>query len=849
MIKRICLGIVLIWVLGGCAPASPVTPAIISTADLVPTEPPTSSPTSIPTPAPTQTPALAGTSTSQESTQAGQPSDRLSSPDGSWTAIINRGDGSLVIEGPLWLKQTLFPAGSQVNDAEWSQDGAHLAVAVQRSTQAAASIHFLGFSGGAIHEEGTAYQAQGEAAGDQLTLGAWSPDDRYILFWPGSTSASLLVDGLPLWSLNLDGLQATHLSQAALVNKTYQSWAPDSSALVFSNGGNRSAQVGKWLSLYRVSTGQVTTLIDQDQVVPGAVAWSPDGKQIAFAAVAADQTGQNDADDMSWDNPAILARRIYLLDPQSGEFKRLNSTDVYQDAPRWSVDGKTLYYVQIDNDQAVLMAADPANGEGQSQDGVQADLPDTAGYYGQVDWSSLFYSLDYSKQATSTPGADVQSYTDPAGQFSVLLPAQWQSRGEAGSFYGQDGEFHTGYLPDAAYVYPVNRVCEQLANSAQGQPSPLIYPSGVGGDSCLINPYRAEGTDLARLVVANPNGDLDQRYFYLDADPAHIETIATSLQLLHPVTDQVAFPYPTGPMRPGDQAFWAESGSQPADLTIDENAVVSTAQDSPTHMEFRGLIPQNVLQKHASLRDTSPDAQLADVNEALAPFAYSLQAKTGTEMDQYALYHGDELMLDGIADFHPISVNASGTDFAILLDLSAGGYKLVQADKIYDWDWTSAVGSYLPPVYVGDDLLNLVWARDQSQIQVWRGDQELYGFTAVFTTSSPAKGLWSWEGHWILEVDGFLIQDGVNLNQQLGYDEIFDWQLLNGKPFYYFRKGPRVGISYDGQVLPVYYDQVVHYRCCEPAMFNASGNNNIVWFYGQRNDTWYYVEMGNFQGQ
>jgi hypothetical protein len=63
------------------------------------------------------------------------------------------------------------------------------------------------------------------------------------------------------------------------------------------------------------------------------------------------------------------------------------------------------------------------------------------------------------------------------------------------------------------------------------------------------------------------------------------------------------------------------------------------------------------------------------------------------------------------------------------------------------------------------------------------------------------KGLWSWDGeHWLLEVDGFLIQDGEVLNERLGYEDIFGWQLLNEKPFYYFRKGPRVGISYDESV-------------------------------------------------
>jgi hypothetical protein len=70
----------------------------------------------------------------------------------------------------------------------------------------------------------------------------------------------------------------------------------------------------------------------------------------------------------------------------------LNAVEAYQDAPRWSEDGKTLYYVQMDGDQAVLLAADPRTGEAQPLEGCQAPLPSGAGYYGQTDWTDLYES-------------------------------------------------------------------------------------------------------------------------------------------------------------------------------------------------------------------------------------------------------------------------------------------------------------------------------------------------------------------------------------------------------------------------------------------------------------------------
>lgn len=213
-------------------------------------------------------------------------------------------------------------------------------------------------------------------------------------------------------------------------------------------------------------------------------------------------------------------------------------------------------------------------------------------------------------------------------------------------------------------------------------------------------------------------------------------------------------------------------------------------------------------------------------------------------MELYELYRENKLLLDEITEFWPVSVSDSRNDFALVVGILNGGYRLVRKDVLGDWDLGASL--FIPPVFSGDHLLTVRWDGELSQVQVRQGDQTIFSFASVFLTSSPVNGLWSWQNHWLLEVDGFLIQDGENLNEQLGFEEIFGWQLLNGKPFYYFRKGPRVGISYDGQVLPVYYEDVVHYRCCEPAAFNNAGNEEMVWFYGLRDGVWNYVEIGAY---
>jgi hypothetical protein len=75
-----------------------------------------------------------------------------------------------------------------------------------------------------------------------------------------------------------------------------------------------------------------------------------------------------------------------------------------------------------------------------------------------------------------------------------------------------------------------------------------------------------------------------------------------------------------------------------------------------------------VLGKRDGERDNFRERRLASNNALLEPFGYSLEAKQGTEMELYALYQGDELLQDEISMFWPVSINASGSDFAMVLE-------------------------------------------------------------------------------------------------------------------------------------------------------------------------------------
>jgi len=325
------------------------------------------------------------------------------SPNEERVAVID--DGGLLLKGPGLPTQSLFPRGDSVSTVVWSPDSqflivlrngqSPLATAAMPTPAGPPALWQVDLTANAVITPTQLFgpeQLPGDPAfymPGQIVFGDWSPDGQHLLFWVGPLSASILADGLPLYGLQLQTGEVTLLAAAALNNPGYHSWAPDSSALIYTAGGYRSAQVGKWLAHWDTATRQITTVISETEQVPGLVAWSPAGDQIAYAAVAAALTGPDWADAHSFTNQAIAGRRIYLLDPVTGATQRLNQVESYQDAPVWDETGQQLFYVQREGEEMVLMVADPKTGDATPVADARQPLPDTPGYYGQGEWTDL----------------------------------------------------------------------------------------------------------------------------------------------------------------------------------------------------------------------------------------------------------------------------------------------------------------------------------------------------------------------------------------------------------------------------------------------------------------------------
>jgi hypothetical protein len=143
-----------------------------------------------------------------------------------------------------------------------------------------------------------------------------------------------------------------------------------------------------------------------------------------------------------------------------------------------------------------------------------------------------------------------------------------------------------------------------------------------------------------------------------------------------------------------------------------------------------------------------------------------------------------------------------------------------------------------------------------SWVGVTRGGQEMYRIdTGMPSPITSLRGLWTYDQHWVLETafiapeahSGRLSMDGALMIPDSARREAFEFQLLHGRPFYFFRTDNGIRLSYDGADPAATYDEVPHYRCCSAAALNPIHAEDMLAFFARRGETWCYVEAGTFK--
>lgn len=281
-------------------------------------------------------------------------------------------------------------------------------------------------------------------------------------------------------------------------------------------------------------------------------------------------------------------------------------------------------------------------------------------------------------------------------------------------------------------------------------------------------------------------------------------------------------------------------------LTLEEYGLPSDQENSlPDGGEFYSSLPASLFEKQqALLQSDEYGPTITQTNSILAPFGYRFEGDF-----EYTLYAGNELLKEGLPSYGSISVSQSRQDFVTI----AGAWDntwLVRKGVIEPWDKPSHF--HQSPFYIGEDLLMVTQVMTEDErfgVRVERDGEAIFEQPISYwgPEGCPVEQFREWQGHWVLEIEADVIIDGASLAQKQGYEQIFTWALMDNKPLYVFQKAGRFGVGYDGQELPLQYDQIIHYGCVErhsgPGPYTIAQNSHILSFFAFREGRWHFVQI------
>ena len=232
---------------------------------------------------------------------------------------------------------------------------------------------------------------------------AWSPDGAFIAAQPATLSASLMADGVPLFTVPATGGEPAYHG-TMLRSQALMDWFPDSHRFVFTLGSGRELYVYKCLALAEAGASGNDVLWDECSGQLGALTpvlslrsdahpdVSPDGSRIVFQASEPSSTVAR------LDVGKIEGPRegIWVADADGSNERQLTSDpDNLDFAPRWSADGELVLFVRTDGKQfgsdgtpegEVRAELWMMRGDGSGARSLVTDAMRLGSYYGLFAW-------------------------------------------------------------------------------------------------------------------------------------------------------------------------------------------------------------------------------------------------------------------------------------------------------------------------------------------------------------------------------------------------------------------------------------------------------------------------------
>ena len=442
-----------------------------------------------------------------------------------------------------------------------------------------------------------------------------------------------------------------------------------------------------------------------------------------------------------------------------------------------------------------------------------------------------------------TPRPDEQIYTDPAGWYSVIFPGDFEPTNLENRFSKDNRYIEFGYLPDLGNVAGINNVCAWLANIVEEDTEKWIVDWAFRPGSCSISTKQDIPFQVKYEVFDNPGADPSHRFVYVKTSWRDCP-VEYKFSLLNPI----------------GQKHMQELDLINAELLTEwEN--IAPILDNVTVKEYilpAGSNPYREMLISSLPEEAKPywarDSYTPSVHRSTEePPSENILESLGYEMkypdgiNNYGqLFRDGRLLFDPVWKTYTIKFDTDSEIIYAIEVVSEYGKNeayLVLNDTIHQWSYSHQDPGF-PPIIYQDELLWIRANEEWDHVQIINSYQEvIFSFAINTEPMLSTRNFLNWDGHWVWVLRDYVIVDGEILNEILGFQEIYYWRLIDGKPSYFFRKDGRVGFSFDGKIYPLEYQNIAVYLCCGYAVNNPSAEDNSVRFFAEREGEWYYVTL------
>ena len=474
-----------------------------------------------------------------------------------------------------------------------------------------------------------------------------------------------------------------------------------------------------------------------------------------------------------------------------------------------------------------------------------------------VDW--LTATINPGKNPVKTPKPDQRVYVDPEGWYAVNFPAYLEPT-ERENYFAKDNRFmETGYLPELGSMSNVRNVCAWLANIVEGTPENFVHDWTHTSANCAFQTRPGILRQIKYEIYENPGADEAHRFVYVKTgwlSPNEVPgcSFRADFSWLKPIDENRPVSRLTD-MDAEEIDEWAATAPFLNNVTLHEYALPPGS--NPYKEMLISTLPEEALPDWARKDDSRAETENLETAPAagvtLETLGYELkseitQIKSGPYLRKQ-LYRDGRLLFDYVFDVSEVySFSTEEGPLTVFVVTTRGLNReqnsfLILNDAILGWRSSHQDPPFGPVLYQGE----LLWLKAN---EGWHGvdvvksnGDVVFSFFVAGEPMYSTKNFLVWNDHWIWATRNFLVQDGEILNGKLGFQEIFEWRLVENKPAYLFRKDGRVGFSYDGKILPLAYQNVARDLCCGYAVNNPWIGDTRAHFFAEREGVWYYVVL------